>query len=210
MLHFAIISFLLLTSLITASSSFASPTAETSPLFVNPYYPDFNQANDDIAISLIDASLENEIQQYNTRRTQLETLMIEKTDNYAGLLQNNSFVMRRMMDRGSRRILKSQWLKKSSVGRLTEDMKNHLEADIEYRDSKNIEHKFDFKIAAFQGQAFIQYSGVTKAQLRYDLSNGGSLAMIFQHSLSTLSSIGIETTLVGENRTQAVLLNIVW
>lgn len=185
----------------------AAPTAQ---LFVNPYYPEFTQDNENIYRSMMDAGLETEITQYMERRDRLQELMIEQTEDYAGLLQKDSFVMKRLMDRGARRAMHSPWLKKSSMGRFAEDVKNNLQTDVEYKDSKNIEHKFDFKIAAFQGQAFLQYSGLTKAQLRYDIGNGGSLAMIFQHDLSQLSSIGIETTLAGEFRTQSVLLNIYW
>lgn len=188
----------------------AAPAAApaTSPLFVNPYYPEFNQPTEELSRSLMDAGLENEITQYIERRDRLQQLLIEHTENNAGLLQNNSFVMRRLMDRGSRRAMHSSWIKKSSLGKMADNVKHSLETDIEFQDSKNVKHKFDFKIAAFQGQAFLQYEGVTKAQLRYDLSNGGSLAMIFQHDLSELSSIGIETTLAGQFQTQSVVLNI--
>ncbi len=187
--------------------STASPTAQ---LFLNPYYPEFSESSDELTRNLMDANLENEIQQYIQRRDHLETLMIEQTQDYAGMLQKNTFAMRRMMDRVSRRALKSPLLKKTTMGRLADDLKEKLQTEVEFRDIKNIEHKFDFKIAAFQGQAFIQYSGFTKAQLRYDIDNGGSVAMIFQHDLSPTSSIGIESTLVGDFRTQSVLLNLIW
>lgn len=189
----------------------AAPVAQPqSPLFVNPYYPEFEQENEDLSRSLMDAGLENEINQYTQRRDRLQLLMIERTDNNAGLLPKNSFVMKRLMDRGTRRAMKSSWVKKTSMGQFAESVKNNLQTDLEIQDSKNMKHKLDFKIAAFQGQAFIQYEGATKAQLRYDLSNGGSLAMIFQHDLSDMSSIGIETTLSGDVRTQSVILNITW
>lgn len=195
--------------IITCYSSLVLATP-TSHLFLNPYYPEFEDSTEDITKHLMDLDLQREVQQYMQRRERLENLMIEQTQDYGGMLQKNTFAMRRMMDRASRRALKSPWLKKSSIGKIADDIKHNLETNVEYKDEKNIEHKFDFKIAAFQGQAFIQYSGFTKAQLRYDLGNGGSLAMIFQHSLSPLSSIGIESTLVGEFRTQALLLNINW
>lgn len=191
--------------------SLAAPVVPvSSPLFVNPYYPEFENDNEELSRSMMDAGLENEIHQYMERRDRLQQLMIEQTENNAGLLQNNSFVMKRLMDRGTRRAMKSSWVKKTSMGRLADNVKNNLQTDLEIHDSKNMKHKLDFKIAAFQGQAFVQYEGATKAQLRYDLSNGGSLAMIFQHDLSDMSSIGIETTLTGDIRTQSVLLNITW
>lgn len=189
--------------------SFGSQAAPESPLLVNPYYPEFTQADTQLSRSLMDAALEDEITQYTERRDRLQLLMIEHADDEA-LLQKNSFVMKRMMDRGMRRMMHSPWLKTSAVGRVADGVKNRLHTEVKYKDLKNIEHKFDFKIAAFQGQAFIQYSGLTKAQLRYDVDRGGTFAMIFQHSLSDMSSIGVETTLTGENKNQFVVLNIVW
>lgn len=205
MIKFAVFVFIIALSL----HGVAAPVAPaTSPLFVNPYYPEFSQPSEELSRSLMDAGLENEITQYIERRDRLQQLLIEYTDNNAGLLQNNSFVMKRLMDRGSRRAMHSRWIKKSSIGKLADDVKHSLETDIEFQDSKNVTHKFDFKIAAFQGQIFLQYEGVTKAQLRYDVSNGGSVAMIFQHDLSEMSSIGIETTLAGQLQTQSVVLNV--
>lgn len=159
---------------------------------------------------MMDAGLENEITQYMERRDRLQSLLIEYIPEDSALIQKNSFVMKRLMDRGTRRAMHSSWIKKSSVGKLADDVKNNMQADLEFSDEKNMKHKFDFKIQAFQSQAFIQYSGFTKAQLRYDLSNGGSLALIFQHDLSEMSSIGIETTLTGEYRTQSLMLNVMW
>jgi hypothetical protein len=182
----------------------------TSSLFVNPYYPEFNQPDDDLSRTLMDANLENEVRQYMERRDRIQQLYLEFMPQDPGLLPKNSFITKRFLDRGSRRLLKSSWIRKSSVGRAADHVKNNMQTDVDYVDSMSRSHHFDFKIAAFQGEAFIQYSGFTKAQLRYSLSNGGSLAMIFQHDLTALSSIGIESTLTGDNRTQSVLLNILW
>jgi hypothetical protein len=206
MIKFVVFVFIIAISLHGVASPVAPAT--TSPLFVNPYYPEFTQPNEELSRSLMDAGLENEINQYIERRDRLQQLLIEQTDNNAGLLQNNSFVMKRLMDRGTRRVMHSSWVKKSSLGRMADNVKHSLETDIEFQDSKNVKHKLDFKIAAFQGQLFLQYEGVTKAQLRYDVSNGGSVAMIFQHDLSDMSAIGIETTLAGQFQTQSLLLSI--
>lgn len=207
MLRFCVFVLLLGVSL----QSLAAPaTAPVSPLFLNPYYPEFDQSSEELSRSLMDAGLENEINQYIERRDRLQNLAIEYVPEDAHLLQKNSFVMKRLMDRGTRRAMHSSWIKKSSIGRMADDVKNNMQADLEFKDSKEINHKFDFKIQAFQSQAFLQYSGFTKAQLRYDLSNGGSMALIFQHDLSPMSSIGIETTLMGEFRTQSVMLNVLW
>lgn len=191
--------------------SLAAPaTAPASPLLLNPYYPEFTDSTEELSRSMMDVGLENEINQYIERREHLQMLAIEYVPEDANLLQKNSFVMKRLTDRGTRRAMHSSWIKKSTVGQMADDVKNNLQADLEYKDEKNVNHKFDFKIQAFQRQAFLQYSGLTKAQLRYDLSNGGSMALIFQHDLSPMSSIGIETTLVGEYRTQSLMLNILW
>ena len=66
------------------------------------------------------------------------------------------------------------------------------------------------RIAAFQGQAFIQYSGFTTTQLRYDIHDGGNTALIFQQNLDKNSTIGIETTIAGPSRAQLLVLNLIW
>ncbi len=79
--------------------------APTTQLFLNPYYPEFTQNDEELYRSLMDAGLETEITQYMQRRDRLQQLMIEQTPDYAGLLQKDSFVMKRFMDRGARRAM---------------------------------------------------------------------------------------------------------
>lgn len=198
---------LFLSFLLYFAAGFAEPT---SPLFVNPYYPEFSNNDDDFARAIMDNNLQNEVRQYMERRERIQQLWTEYMPVDPKLMPKNSFIFRRLMDRGSRRALKSSWIKNSVLGRTADKVKHNLQTEMNYVDSGKYQHHFDFKIAAFQNEAFIQYEGFTKAQLRYSLSNGGSLAMIFQHDLSDFSSIGIESTLTGNNRAQSVILNIVW
>ena len=126
------------------------------------------------------------------------------------LVEKDTVVLQRIMDRTSARLLKSEFFRKSKFGKSANSVKEQMETNLEFKDEKNITHNFDFKLAAFQGQAFIQYSGFTKAQLRYDMSRGNQLAIIFQHDLSPTSTIGIESSLAGENRVQMLNLHYVW
>ncbi|MCB9073224.1 MAG: hypothetical protein H6623_06350 [Bdellovibrionaceae bacterium] len=187
--------------------------AESSPapFYVNPYYPEFSSNDENLSRALMDQNLENEVRQYMDRRERVQQLWTEYMPaNHPQLLPSNSFIFKRMMDRGSRRAFKSSWIKNSFLGKTAESVKHNLQTEMNYVDSGETHHRFDFKIAAFQGVAFIQYEGSTKAQLRYSFTNGGALAMIFQHDLSQFSSIGIESTLAGKNPSQSVNLNIVW
>lgn len=180
---------------------------QTGQLFVNPYHPEFGKQEENL--QLLDANLTNELVRFAERRDRIQQLWLEHMPQNPELIQRNSFVLRRVMDRSASRIMKSDYFKKTSLGRASDTLKEKMETDVTFKDEKNIEHKFDFKLALFQGQAFIQYSGFLKTQLRYD-AGANNVAMIFQQDLSPFSSIGIESTLIGENQAQMVLLNFIW
>lgn len=189
---------------------FSSAQADqTGQLLLNPYHPEFNTDAEDMA-PLLDANLQNELVRFSEQRDRIQKLWLEHMPADPGLIQSNSFVLKRVMDRSFSRLSQSEYFKKTRLGRAGEQMKSKMETRVAFKDEKNIDHKFDFKLAAFQGQAFIQYSGFTKAQLRYDVRDGGRVAMILQHDLSKNSIIGIETSVVGRESYQLMTLNFVW
>ena len=182
---------------------------QTGQLLLSPYHPEFGEQGENVEV--LDAKLTQELVKFSERRDRIQsTLLLDQMPRDPELLEENSFVLKRVGDRTLTRIMKSDYFKKTSLGRAADSLKQKMETDVTFKDDKNISHRFDFKIALFQGQAFIQYEGFTKTQLRYDIDNGGSVAMIFQQDLSAYSSIGIESTLIGEDRTQMVLLNLIW
>ncbi len=174
----------------------------------NPYHPEFGSQGENI--ELLDAKLTQELVRYSERGARIQQFWLEYMPGDPQLIEENTFVLKRVMDRTASRIMKSDFFKKTSLGRASENLKDKMQTDVTFKDEKNVSHRFDFKLALFQGQAFVQYEGFTKTQLRYDMSNGGNVAMIFQHDLSPTSTIGIESTLVGDNRAQMVVLNRVW
>ncbi len=187
--------------------SVTAGAGQTAQMYLNPYYPQY-QAQEQTP--LLEASLQRDLVTFAERRERVQKIWTEYMPNDPALIEKDSFVLKRIMDRTTARLFKSEYFRKSSVGKTAHSVKEQMETNVEFQDSKNITHNFDFKLAAFQGQAFIQYSGFTKAQLRYDFSNGGQLAMIFQHDLSPTSTIGIESSLLGENKVQMVNLNYFW
>lgn len=187
--------------------SVTAGAGQTAQLYLNPYYPQYQDQNQ---VPLLEASLQRDLVAFAEKRERMQKIWTEYMPNNPGLIENDSFVLKRIMDRTAARLLKSDYFRKSSVGRTANTVKEKMETNVEFHDSKNIQHNFDFKLAAFQGQAFIQYSGFTKAQLRYDFNRGGQLAMIFQHDLGPSSTIGIESSIVGENKVQMVNLNYFW
>jgi hypothetical protein len=180
---------------------------QMAQMYLTPYYPQYSDNNQ---APLLEEALQKDLVLFADRRERFQKIWTEYAPNDPGLIENDSFVLRRVLDRSANRILKSDFFRKSKVGKAADSVKEKMETDIEFNDSKNIKHRFDFKVAAFQGQVFLQYSGFTKAQLRYDMNRGGQLAMIFQHDLGKQSNIGIETTVSGENQTQMVNLQYVW
>lgn len=197
----------LILAVITILSCCLAQAEQTGQLLLNPYHPEFGEQQTQIEV--LDANLTNELVRFAERRDRIQKVWIEHMPYDPNLIESNSFVLKRVLDRTASRLMKSDLVKKSALGRASESVKEKMETNVTFKDEKNVNHRFDFKIAAFQGQAFIQYSGFTKTQLRYDMSEN-NVAMIFQHDLSQFSSVGIETTLAGENQTQLLLLNLVW
>jgi len=186
-----------------------SARAETVGSLMNPYQPDFGKQGDNIEV--LDNKLTMELVKFSERRDRIQDqLLLNEMPEDPQLIESNSYVLKRVMDRTMTRFMKSDYFKRSSLGRTAESFKSKMETDVKITDEKNITHTFNFRFAPFQGQAFVQYEGFTKAQLRYDVAHGGNIALIFQHDLSQFSSMGIESTLVGETRAQLVTLNLIW
>lgn len=181
--------------------------AQTAQLYLNPYYPKYTEQDQ---APLLEASLQQDLVSFAERRERTQKIWTEYMPVDPLLVEKDTVVLRRILDRTSARLIKSDFFKKSKLGRTANTVKESMETNLEFQDEKNISHNFDFKIAAFQGQAFIQYSGYTKAQLRYDMNRGNQIALILQHDLSPTSSIGIESTLAGENRVQMLNLQYLW
>lgn len=184
-------------------TAWATPSAQ---IYLNPYYPQHTQQEQ---VELLDASLQQDFRQFAERRERTQKIWTEYAAVETRLVEKDSFVLRRIMDRSTARIFKSDFFRRSRLGKTANSVKESMETDMEFKDEKNISHHFDFKLALFQGQAFIQYSGYTKAQLRYDVSQQ-QLAVVFQHDLSPSSTIGIESSLLGNNQVQMVNLNYFW
>ena len=181
--------------------------AQTAQLYLNPYYPKYSEQEQ---VPLLEASLQQDLVSFAERRERTQKIWTEYMPNNPSLVEKDTVVLQRILDRTSARLMKSDFFKRTKVGKTANSVKEKMETNLEFEDEKNIKHNFDFKLAAFQGQAFIQYSGFTKAQLRYDMTRGNQLAIIFQHDLSPTSSIGIESTLAGEQRVQMLNLQYIW
>lgn len=193
----------LILGLIFVTSAWGEQTAQ---FYLNPYYPQYQQES---STALLDASLQKDLVKFAERRDHLQQIL-GQTPQDPTIIEKDTTVLKRILDRTSARLLKSDFIRSSFVGKTANTVKDKMETNVEIKDAKNISHRFDFRLAVFQGQAFIQYSGFTKAQLRYDYAHGGRLAMIFQHTLSPSSSIGIESSLAGSNQVQMVNLQYVW
>ncbi len=187
--------------------SVTAQAEQTAHLYLNPYYPKY--AEQELA-PLLEASLQQDLVSFAERRDRAQKIWTEYMPANPTLMEKDTVVLQRILDRTTARLFKSEFLKKSQLGKTANTVKEKMETNLEFKDEKNITHNFDFKLAAFQGQAFIQYSGFTKAQLRYDMSRNNQLAIIFQHDLSPTSSIGIESSLIGENQLQMLNLQYVW
>jgi hypothetical protein len=182
---------------------------QTGQIYISPMYPEYSTEKDHI--QYLDSSLQRELVQFSDRRNRAQSAQFAYTNKDAGYIQSDSFVLRRIMDRSLQRLTKSDFFTKSFLGKTAHTIKKSTETDMQLSSTETGQkHKFDFKMQVFQRQAFIQYEGYTKAQLRYDIRNGGALALVYQKDLSPTSSLGLENTFTGHLRGQQLTLNIIW
>jgi hypothetical protein len=178
-------------------------------LYLSPIYPEYSSM-DKKQIEVMDSSLQRELVQFSDRRARAQSAQFAYTSKDAGSVQSDSFVLKRILDRSVTRFTKSDFFTKSFLGHTAQTIKDKTQTDMQLSRPGEQSHKFDFKLALFQKQAFIQYEGYTKAQLRYDVRNGGSLALVYQKDLSPTSSLGLENTFTGNMRGQQLTLNFIW
>lgn len=196
--------YLTLILVLTAAQAQAQQSAQ---IYMHPTAPEY--ATSDLSqIQIIDNSLKNELFQFAAHRARVQEVQFVAMD--GDIVQDDSFVFKRFLDRSVSRLMKSDYFKKSSVGQTAEAVKKNTETDMAFGQPGQIQHKFEFKVAAFQRQAFIQYSGFTKVQLRYDMGDGGSLAALYRKDLGKMSYMGLENRFTGDNKGQYITLNFNW
>lgn len=189
---------------LTAAQAQAQQSAQ---IYMHPTAPEY--ATSDLSqIQIIDNSLQNELFQFAAHRGRVQEVQFVSMD--GNMVQEDSFVFKRFLDRSVNRLMKSDYFKKSSVGRSAEAVKRNTETDMAFGQPGQIQHKFEFKVAAFQRQAFIQYSGFTKIQMRYDMGDGGSLAALYRKDISKNGFMGLENRFTGETKGQYITLNFAW
>lgn len=161
-------------------------------------------------IQIMDSELQNDLIHLSQER------MAQTESNHTFYLRDSlrpqyddSRIVRRILDRSANRILKSDFFKKSSVGKTANTVKQQMETDVEFRDEKNIEHKFDFKFKVFQSYAYIRYTGFTTARLIYDYGQD-NLTLSFDHQLSDFSTMSINTSLQSGRPSQYLSISHWW
>lgn len=201
-----IASFIFIILAIASPSAFAA----TGEVFYQPNYPDFINPRSSFDINLMDNDLQSELLRFSIRKERDQKIYDQWVpDDGIGRKQNDSFALKRLFDKGLKRVMKSSFFKNSSLGRTSENLKEKMHTNVEFSDEKNMSHKFDFAVELFQGYAQVQYTGFTKAKLRYQASNK-RVMMVFEHNLSKYQSMAIETALTGPETTQFVTLNCRW
>ncbi|MFP5519314.1 MAG: hypothetical protein ACLGGX_05385 [Bdellovibrionia bacterium] len=82
-------------------------------------------------------------------------------------------VVAKIADRGFQYWYNNSGIKETALGNAVETAQNKLSADVEIPGESNneVNHKFSFKVEAFQGLAKIEYTGWLKAAINYDTFN---------------------------------------
>ena len=163
-------------------------------IYLQPVHPDVRPVDSD-NLQILDSQLQNDLIVLSNERT------AQTQSNHEFYLRDqfrpkydDSRIFRRILDRSANRILKSDFFKKSKVGKTAQSVKQQMSADVEFRDEKNIEHKFDFKFKPFQSYAYVRYTGFTTARLIYDYGDN-KLTLSFDHQLSESSTMSINTSI---------------
>lgn len=122
--------------------------------------------------------------------------------------ESGNSVISRMLDKGFNYWYKNSELKKSSVGRAADAAQEKLKTDVVVpAATKNgTNHKFSFRVEAFQTQAKLEYTGWTKAAVKYDASHARTnfevsekvwkdKDLVLSHSVTSredVSSVGVK------------------
>lgn len=121
---------------------------------------------------------------------------------------SGSSVISRILDKGFNYWYKNSELKKSAVGRAADSAQEKLKTDVVVpAATKNgVSHKFSFRVEAFQTQAKLEYTGWTKAAVKYDASHARTnfevsekvwknKDLVLSHSVTSredVSSVGVK------------------
>lgn len=85
-------------------------------------------------------------------------------------------VFKRIADRGISSWLNSNLIKETSLGRIAEEAKEKLKADVvvESSEPSGVSHKFSFKVEAFQALAKLEYTGWLQCDIAYDAKSSAT------------------------------------
>ncbi len=110
--------------------------------------------------------------------------------------KNSQLVFSRVADRSLSSFLNSPEIRQSAVGRAATEVEQKMKQEVVIGggDPKSISHKLNFHIQAFQTTAEVEYTGLTKATLKYVASENrlalevcekaiGSSDMVLSHSI---------------------------
>ncbi len=104
--------------------------------------------------------------------------------------ESESQIFMKMADKGISYYWKVTPLRQTSIGRAAEAVEENMKVEAGFKDTQNVEHKFNFKILAMQALAKIEYSGWVKAAFNYDAKSEQTKAEIIE-AISNNSDIVI-------------------
>jgi hypothetical protein len=117
----------------------------------------------------LDASLITPIQSLNVTRSEDVAKMIP-----ADMAPSSDFgaVSSQILDRSISSLFNSPLIRNSDIGRTAHQMEKSMESNIELGGAEpdSIKHSFKFAMKAAQTRAQIEYSGLTNAQLSYQIA----------------------------------------
>ncbi|MBY0314715.1 MAG: hypothetical protein K2Q26_04305 [Bdellovibrionales bacterium] len=196
------VGFLFLLSFVLGCNAFAA----SGEVFYEPV-PSFTTSR--ASLDLLDADLQSQLVRYSAQKRKEENVYYDWAPQENVRVYRDSFILKRFMDKSARGMIKAGLFQGTFLEKTADRFKDGTQTGIKVYDEKDMPHRFDFRFEAFQGFAQIQYTGFTKAKLRYDMDDA-RLMMVFEHSLSTDKTIAIETALTGAETSQYVMLNCRW
>jgi hypothetical protein len=138
--------------------------------------------------------------------TQKDVAEVVPTDMKAE--DSSSSIFSRIMDRGFNYWYKNSEFKNSAVGRAAEDAQQKLKTDVVVpaKNKGGVNHKFSFRVEAFQTMAKMEYTGWTNAAVKYNAAKAETnfevsekvfknKALVVSHSVTSregVSSVGMK------------------
>ncbi|MFN3454534.1 MAG: hypothetical protein ACK41T_06185 [Pseudobdellovibrio sp.] len=114
-------------------------------------------------------------------------------------------VISKMGDKSLSYMWNNSALKETSVARAAETVEKKINVEANYTDEENVQHKVSFKVLAMQALAKLEYKGLVKAVLNFDMKSFKTQAEIVEQ-ITEGNNLIISHTITNDDQKSALSL----